>query len=257
MVNVFGDSIASWPGNLQMVKIVVGTEGKFKDYANEIQQSYKIGLTPYRLHKNADGIFVTPIRYCDGKVYVLDDVATMEVGDWHVETDTISNKLVYFVKGDGGSGVALQGDKGLSGIRGLKGDYGDKGPVGTAGKCGVEGPEGSPGNIGKIGPVECKGEIGARGEKGDKGDTGDVGQQGPIGPRGSTGPRGVQGTKGLRGVVGIQGPVGVHGPVVQLANKANVVRNYTMVPKVLLEINAIVNLVRKEKRAFKVTLQMF
>ena len=46
---------------------------------NEIQQSYVHGFTPYRLHKNADGTFVTPIRVYNGKVYELDDVATMEV----------------------------------------------------------------------------------------------------------------------------------------------------------------------------------
>ena len=36
MVNVFVDSIASGPGNLQVVKKVVVTEGKFKDYSDEI-----------------------------------------------------------------------------------------------------------------------------------------------------------------------------------------------------------------------------
>ena len=184
MVNVFGDSIAGGPGNLQMMKKVVVTESKVKDYGDEIQQSYELGFTPYRLHKNTDDTFVTPhpppppIRYYDGRV---DDG-----------------------NGDGGSGVALQGDRGPSGARGLKGDSGDKGAVGSrgpTGKRGVEGPEGPPGKIGKMGPVGSKGKIGARGEKVDKGDTGDVG------------PRSVQGAKGLRGVAGIQGPLGVQGPV--------------------------------------------
>ena len=80
MVNVFGGNIASGPGNLQVVKKVVVTLGKRKDYRDEIQQSY-VGFTSYRLHKNIDGTFVTPIRVYDGKVYALDDVATMEVGD--------------------------------------------------------------------------------------------------------------------------------------------------------------------------------
>ena len=71
------------------VQRVVVTEGKFKDYWNEIQQSYELGFTLYRLHKNADGTFVTPIRYYDGRVYVLDDVATMVVGDRSLTTDTI------------------------------------------------------------------------------------------------------------------------------------------------------------------------
>ena len=51
MVNVFGGSIASWPGNLQGAKKVVVTVGKFKDYIDEIQQSYMLGFTPYRLQR--------------------------------------------------------------------------------------------------------------------------------------------------------------------------------------------------------------
>ena len=95
MVNVFGGSIASGPGKLPVVKKVVVTVGKFKDYIDEIHQSYVLGFTPYRLHKNADGTFVTPIRVYDGKVYALDDVATMEVDDRYLTTDIINSKLVY------------------------------------------------------------------------------------------------------------------------------------------------------------------
>ena len=91
---MFGDSVASGSGNLKEMKKVVVTKGKFRDYWNEIPQCYEFGFTPYGLHKNANGRFVTPIRYDDGRVYVLDDVATMEVGDWHLETDTISSKLI-------------------------------------------------------------------------------------------------------------------------------------------------------------------
>ena len=112
-----------------------------------------LGFTPYRLHKNADGTFVTPNRVYDGKVYVLDDAATMEVGDRDFITDIINSKLVYFVNGDGSSGVALQGDRGPSGARGLKRDSGGKEPVGSrgpTGKRGVEGPESPPGKIGKM-----------------------------------------------------------------------------------------------------------
>ena len=151
MVNVFGDSVASG-------------QGKFKEYWNEIQQSYVLGFTPYRIHTNADDTFVTPISYYDGKVYIFDDVATMEIGDWYLETDTISSKLIYFVEGGGGSGVALQGDRGTSGTRGLKGHSGDQGSVGSrgpSGKRGVEGPEDPPGKIRKMGPVGSKGDIGA------------------------------------------------------------------------------------------------
>ena len=60
MVNVFGGNIVSGPGNLQVVKKVVVTDGKFKDYSDEIQQSYVLRFTPYRLHKNVVGTFLTP-----------------------------------------------------------------------------------------------------------------------------------------------------------------------------------------------------
>ena len=108
------------------------------DYFDEIQQSYVLGFTPYRLHKNTDGTFATPIRVYDGKVYVLDDVATMDVGDRYLTKDIINTKLVYFVKDDGSSDdiVALQGDRGPSEARGLKGDSGNKGPAGSRGPTG-------------------------------------------------------------------------------------------------------------------------
>ena len=110
-------------------------------------------------------------------VYVLDDVATMEVGNREIESDKISSKLVYCVEGDDGSGVALQGDRGRSGVKGLRGDSGDQGSVGSqgpVGKRGALGPRCPPGKIGKIGPARSKGDVGAW-EKGDKGDAGGVG----------------------------------------------------------------------------------
>ena len=60
MVNVFGDNVGSVSGNLQMVKKFVTTVGQFKDCYAEIQQSYVLGFTPYRLHTNVDGTFITP-----------------------------------------------------------------------------------------------------------------------------------------------------------------------------------------------------
>ena len=47
IIHLFGDSVASGPGNLQMAKKVVVTKGKFKDYMDEIQQTYEIGFTDY------------------------------------------------------------------------------------------------------------------------------------------------------------------------------------------------------------------
>ena len=122
MVNGFGDSIAIGPGNLQVAKSVVVT-------ADEIQQSYVLGFTSCRLHKNTGGTFITPNRYYDGRAYALDDIATMEVGDRSLTEDTISSKLVYVVNGDRDSGVALQGDRGPSGARGLKGVLVTKEPL--------------------------------------------------------------------------------------------------------------------------------
>ena len=40
----------------------------------------------------------------------------MEISNRQIATDEISSKLVYFVEGDGGSGVALQGDRGPLGL---------------------------------------------------------------------------------------------------------------------------------------------
>ena len=94
MVNVFGHSVRSGPGKLQ---IVVVTKGMFKDYMDEIRQSYELEFTLYRIHTNPDGTFVTPIRFYSGKVYVLDNVATMDVGNRHIATD--SGKIYIFCNG--------------------------------------------------------------------------------------------------------------------------------------------------------------
>ena len=163
-----------------------------------------LGFTPYRLHTSVDGTFVTPIRTYDWRVYVLNDVTTMDVTTRHIATDRISSKLVYFVKGDddGGVGFALHGDRGPSGAKGLKRDSGDRGPTGSqglTGKRGAAGPGGPPGKIGKVGPVGARGGAGAHGEQGDKGDTGGVGQQGHICTQGGTGPQGAAGPKGDKG----------------------------------------------------------
>ena len=66
-------------------------------------------FTPYRLHTNSDGTFVIPIRVYDGREYVLDNETTMQVSTRQIATDTISNKLIYFVKGDDGGGVGFAG----------------------------------------------------------------------------------------------------------------------------------------------------
>ena len=46
MVNVFGDGVGGDSVDIQIVKKVIVTKGQYKDYVNEIQQSYELGLTP-------------------------------------------------------------------------------------------------------------------------------------------------------------------------------------------------------------------
>ena len=118
--------------------------GKFGDYIDEIQQSYELGFTPYRLHTNEVGTYVTPIRVYDGTVYVLDEVATMEVTNRKIATGDKS-KPIYFLEADDCSCVALQGDRGPSGVRGLKGYSGGQGPSGRQGPAGKRGAVGSGG----------------------------------------------------------------------------------------------------------------
>ena len=247
MVHVFGESVGSGSVDLQLVKKVVATVGMFGDYIDEINQRYELGFKPYRVHTYEVRTYVTPIRVYDGKVYVLDNVATMDVTGRHIATD--NSKLIYFVEADDGSGVALQGHQGPSGVRGLKGDSGSQGPSGRqgpAGKQGAVGSGGPPGKISKIGlpePVGGKGSAGERGEKGDKGDVGSGGPpepvgskgnvgahgekdekgnaggtvpQGPVGPKGSTGLRGVQ---GVEGVCRVAGPDGSKGPSSEKGNR--------------------------------------
>ena len=52
MVNVFGKNVGSGSVDLQLVKKDVATVGMFGDYTAEINQSYVLGFTPYRLHTN-------------------------------------------------------------------------------------------------------------------------------------------------------------------------------------------------------------
>ena len=126
-----------------------------------------------RLHTNADGTFVTSIRYYDVKAYAVDDVATMEIGDWYLETDTIGSKLIYFVKGST-CPRGMKGAKGLRGVAGIQGPLGVQGPVGITGVQGERGPEGHYGTQGLVGKRGDCGERDERGEKGIQGDTSDV-----------------------------------------------------------------------------------
>ena len=49
MVNKFGDNTDGTTTiiNLQTTKKITATHGKYKDYIKQIQESYKLGFTPY------------------------------------------------------------------------------------------------------------------------------------------------------------------------------------------------------------------
>ena len=56
----------------------------------------ELGFTPYRLHTSGYGTFFTPIRVYNERVYVLDDVATLQVTARNIAT-VDNNKIIYFV----------------------------------------------------------------------------------------------------------------------------------------------------------------
>ena len=66
MINVCGESVGSGSVDLQLVKKVVATVGTFGDYTDEIQQTYELGFTPYRLHTHEVGTYVTPFVFMMG-----------------------------------------------------------------------------------------------------------------------------------------------------------------------------------------------
>ena len=174
----------------------------------------------------------------DGEVYVLDDVATMKVGEWYIETDKISSKLKYFVEGDDGSGVALQGDQGPCGVRGWKGkerscwksrsswktwrcrawrsswkDWQNwtcwkamlvvlvmQGGIGQQGSTGPRGVRGDEGLRGFASPLGMQGPVGANGVKGERGPQGPYGTQGLVGNQSDRGERGECGERGEKGL---------------------------------------------------------
>ena len=79
MLNVFGESVGNESVDLQLLKTVVTTVCLYEDYYDEIDQGYVLGFPLYRMHTNVDGTFVTLIRYYDGRIYVLEDDASMDV----------------------------------------------------------------------------------------------------------------------------------------------------------------------------------
>ena len=178
MVNKFGDDTSFFPSrgqaNIQIIKKVEITKGKFSDYCSRIIATYRLGFTPYKLTP----ILAIPVFAYNNKVFshgsmCCDDSISgafqhIRYGN-HVgqvcATETISenpvtkdNSLVVFERVDndhhhgGGEAVAIQGEEGEIGPQGERGPPGPLGPKGNRGIQGPEGPEGLPGSKGDSGP---------------------------------------------------------------------------------------------------------
>ena len=191
MVNVFGEHGAgssTIPVDIKVLKKVTITEGYYRDYIKQIQDSYKLGATPYRLHTNRYGTWVTPLRVYNNAVYVLDNVAHMPVTDRKIETDDTRSVLIYWIEAndddDADSRVtAMVGPQGPPGGEGRRGPQGKRGSDGPAG---VIGPEGKRGASGAAGPAGIQGHAGPHGIQGERGIPGPQGARGARGPAGSS-----------------------------------------------------------------------
>ena len=148
MVNLFGGNSKSSIGNFEVLKKFEITEGIFKDYITQIQESYKFGFTPFREHKKATGLWITPLRCYNDKIFVFDNEGMHEVTNHPV------GKLIYCIKSfpeDGDIYTTITGPTG---------------PIGSTGPAGKRGPQGKRGLEGPVGPL---GPIGKRGAPGPPG----------------------------------------------------------------------------------------
>ena len=177
MVNVFGERSEnegdnSFMKNINFVKEVRTTVGSYSDYISEIQESIRLGVTPYRIY---DDKWYTPMRAYKNGIFASDDTGAWNLTGRPIQGD--KSVLVYFVKADYTDGKATA----LIGVDGPPGPSGPIGKTGPQGKRGIKGDEGPPGKIGPAGPRGYEGspgKIGPRGPRGFKGD------EGPPGPRG-------------------------------------------------------------------------
>ena len=144
----------------------------------KLKENYRQGFTPYREHKKDTGLWVTPLRVYDNKVFALDNIATYEVTNFPVE------KLVYCIRKtptDGDTFTAITGPCGPPGSSGHRGPQGKRGADGVIGPPGKLGPKGLKGDPGKSGSIGSKGKPRPVGSRGDPGERGAVGMQGPPG----------------------------------------------------------------------------
>jgi hypothetical protein len=153
MVDVFGGCGGTdiLRGPLQKI---TQTTGVFGDYKKEIQESMRLGFTPIREHTKESGVWVTPLRCYDNKVFALDNEDAFEV------TNDSVKRIVYWIKKKPGDGDALLS---IVDPQGPKGSKGEPGSVGPQGKRGADGAVGPPGKKGSQGPTGEKGPAGLPG----------------------------------------------------------------------------------------------
>ena len=140
MVDVFGGSgnTANLRGprgppgrfsyDIKALKKIIKTSGKYKDYIKEIQESLRLGFSPFCEHKKDSSSWVTLLRCYENKVFALDDSGAFDVTDKPVE------KLTYWIKKVPNDGDALLTIVGPPGPQGKRGADGIEGPPGKKGE---------------------------------------------------------------------------------------------------------------------------
>ena len=198
MVNKFGDHGEKY---FQLVKKTMHTQGKFRDYINKINESIRLGFTPYRgidaitapVFASVDSVYALGGQCCDhsgsgGPMFQHRIKATNHIGQVCAMEDvtndvlSIDDHLITFsITGDeeDADSIAFKGDVGPRGVRGKTGLRGDRGVVGPMGKQGIPGPQG------EVGKQGVRGSIGERGIQGKRGPPGPPGPAGPRGPKSS------------------------------------------------------------------------
>ena len=131
MVNKFGDysSDEIALSNIQVIRKITKTTGRYKDYLTEIESSISLGYAPYKVSKDTTLAYVLVINndvWTIGKSEKISD-----------EKITAENSLVYWVASRDrttSSITALQGPAGEAGERGKRGITGSEGATGPSGK---------------------------------------------------------------------------------------------------------------------------
>ena len=144
--------------DFNVLQLVTVSDGVYKDYMKEINDSYDFGFTPFRTRyiESQSLPWKSAVRCFKEEVYVLDD----DIYHSHTITSTVikddgNATLTYAIqkKIKNGKTMAIVGPKGPTGVRGpqgKRGEKGEKGNDGSIGKTGDRGPIGPRGPNGYI-----------------------------------------------------------------------------------------------------------